>query len=315
MRPFVLSFFLAVNLLALSSAVRGVLRGCGGSSINVTGADGAKTSNCTATILTAFLTARPDWIRKKYVDASFKYMSKFYYSVLAMPKGSVRAIVFHDGLPEDLIARYSTPDFSFVMTNRTWKDDESATDARFVLFREKLAQHPEWDPVFATDLADVELKGSPCGLVAQYPEKLFIGSEEFTELKPNQWILDRFAEMGGRYLDWYKNQLDPLWVPEPLWNAGIIGGKRSRVLELFSHMAGVIEDPALAARQHGSEVHIDMGALNWVIHNLYNKSAIVTGHPLHSSFKSYDERPDAGGAVFKHKLFSVVKGNGTNFTV
>jgi len=255
-------------------------------------------ASCSATILTTVISGRQDWQRHRHIQPSFSYFREFYKSVLSIPGGRAHAIVLHDGLPPSITDQYAAPDgsFSFVKVNLSnFGPDLGVNDVRYMLFREQLAAHPEWDTVFMTDASDVTLRHNPCQLVADAPERVYIGSES-SDLKHNPFMRERFKEMGGKYLVWFKSLPDG---HVNLWNAGVIGGKRAKMLELTSRIVDVLNDPELAVRQEKKEVNVNMGALNWVILNFYAPGEVGSGEPMHTHYKKYQRMRE--DVYFIHK--------------
>merc|ERR1712196_297638 len=90
---------------------------------------------------------------------------------------------------------------------------------------------------------------------------------ELDALKPHPWMLRRYESMGGKYLKWYqqgvKNQ-------NKIYNCGISGGTRDRLLVLVNQMIEVIEDKSMKVWQDKEEVNVNMAALNWILYTKYN---------------------------------------------
>jgi hypothetical protein len=263
------------------------------------GADNARPP-CSTVLLTTFITGKVDPQRQTYQKPSFEYMSAYYESILAHNDERVRAVILHDQLPQSLVDEYTPADqqVSFVMVNISKYPDLGVNDLRYHLFQEQLLAHPEWDVVFATDLHDVTVRRNPCDVVyEQGRNKLFVGSEA-EELAGHEWMRDNeFALMGGQYLSWF------LALPQdgtPVYNAGLQGGTRDTLLKLVTNMIQVIDDPALQLRQQHEQVHINMGALNWVLRTKYNATDLWSGTPLNSKFKAYEDGRD--DVAFVHKF-------------
>merc|ERR1712032_1021507 len=171
---------------------------------------------------------------------------------------------------------------SFVKVKLPEGTDLGTNDLRFGLFHDQIRRHTDWDTVFLTDITDVRVNHNPCGFVNRDPKKLYV-MDEASLLKSSDFCRDRYTRMGGKYMAWYMQAPTNMSI----LNAGVIGGKRERVLELIDHMNDVMQDPGLQARKNGEEVNVNMGALNWVLHNKYPRGSVISGAPLHSAFKKH----------------------------
>lgn len=251
-------------------------------------------ATCNTVVFSNVFSGRKDWQRGGHIKPGFDYFQHFHDSVVSV--AGVRAVVFYDELPGNVTEQYSTPNFRFVHVNLSTFDRHlGVNDVRFLVFQKYLQEHPEYETVFTTDISDVVVRHNPCTLVAKSPHKLFVGTEENT-LAGNGWMKDRFRSMGGRYMEWFSKQTDK---SEVVFNAGIIGGRRGVILEFLAKVTTVLLDPALAARRSGSEVDVNMAALNWVLRRDYPSDQVVSGKPLHSKYKAYEVQRDV---FFTHKF-------------
>eukprot|EP00429_Kryptoperidinium_foliaceum_P065001 CAMPEP_0176067148 /NCGR_PEP_ID=MMETSP0120_2-20121206/33514_1 /TAXON_ID=160619 /ORGANISM="Kryptoperidinium foliaceum, Strain CCMP 1326" /LENGTH=341 /DNA_ID=CAMNT_0017400761 /DNA_START=51 /DNA_END=1076 /DNA_ORIENTATION=+ len=254
-------------------------------------------STCHTVFLTTVFGSRPDPQGKIHKPPTFDYIDRYYRSILAIPGGRAQAVVLYDTLPLDVIRNYSTGDgtVQFVNVDISGMDEKlGLNDLRYQVFEEQVKKHPEWDTIFMTDASDVIALHNPCVLVDKQPDKIFVGSQP-QKMKPYTYIQMKFGELGGKYFDWYMAQPDGKLQ---LLNAGIIGGRRAKVLDALARMNKVLLDPELAIRRNGSEVKVNMPAFNYVFHAEFGDDKIVTGAPLHSKFWEYEARADV---YFKHK--------------
>jgi len=254
-------------------------------------------STCETVFLTTAFGSRPDPQAKRYKPPTLDYIERYYRSILSIPGGKAKALIFHDGLPDDIVRNYSTADgaVTFVKVDLSGMDENlGLNDLRYQVYEEQVKKHAEWETVFMTDASDVVALHNPCVLVARQPDKIFVGSQP-SHIKPFPYIQMKFEEMGGKYLEWYKAQEDGKVT---LLNAGIIGGRRSRVLDALAEINQALLDPMLEVRRNGSNVRVNMPAINYVFHAQLGDDKIVTGAPLHSKFWAYEDRADV---YFKHK--------------
>lgn len=281
---------LAIGALVLSHALR-----------HAQDAASTSASSCSTTILTTFITGKRDWQRKVYHKPTIEYMKGFYNSVMKVPGGNVHAVVLHDGLPKELMDTYSKDGMlTFEKIDPSRYDPLlGVNDFRFLAFQDQLKSHPEWDVVFTTDISDVQVKHNPCGFVSREPDKLYVGVEPH-QMGTHPWMKTLFQKMGGQYLRWFNTMGD---LDHRIWNCGIIGGKRMKLLGLINDIVKVEMDPLLTQRKNHAEININMGALNWVLHNKYRNSDVVSDAPLHSTYKKYEGwRSDV---YFVHKLLQL----------
>mmetsp|Transcript_43199 Transcript_43199/g.99595 ORF Transcript_43199/g.99595 Transcript_43199/m.99595 type:complete len:297 (-) Transcript_43199:85-975(-) len=254
--------------------------------------------SCGAVIMTTFFTTMKDWQRPGPLpDPSFSRIKTFYDSILAAD--GVQALVLYDRLPKELIERATSPGkFTFSQVDISSYDTSlGVNDVRFLIFRDVLSKHAEYGVVFTSDLFDVQVLRNPCPLVEDAPDSIYVGSEVRDKLT-SPWMEARFKDMGGKYMTWYFSAVAS--GDRTIYSAGLLGGERQKVLDFLDRMAAILEDPELRSRQEGREVNIDMGAFNWIVYNDMKPDEVVTGHPLHSTYKEYHAHP---GDYFKHKFF------------
>lgn len=253
---------------------------------------------CSLEMVTTFFTTRKDWQQNTFVTPVFGKMAHYYQAALKL---KMSVTVIYDELP-DAILQHANDKFKFLQVKLTDYDhQEGLNDVRFVILDDVVKQHPEWKYIFLTDLFDAEVKMSPCGHVS--PGKLYVGSEE-VKLSRNGWMRDRFRDMGGKYLKWFEEETSDQWQ---LLNAGIVGGHRDVFTQFLEAMRVAISDPELEARVRGRAVTVNMGAFNWAIrksmgleeNNVEGQPGIVTGFPIHSKFKQFENRDDVW---VKHKF-------------
>lgn len=276
-------------------------------------------NGCRTTLLTTFFITREDPQRHWFVKPSAGYFRDFYRSVLSVPGGGVRAVVLCDALPDSITQEYSTANgtFSFVKVDLSQFEPKlGLNDLRFQLFEDHLRRNPDLGTVFMTDIRDVVVLHNPCALVERFPDRLFVGSQA-DDLKADTCLGRHFAEMGGKYLEWYERvQPGHFDVLSP----GIIGGTRSVLLSFLPKYNAAMMDPSLVMRQAGKHrypkcrhggrgatvaakrslelVRSNMPALNYVARSEYSLGQLVTGQPLHSVFRAWENRTDV---YFRHK--------------
>lgn len=193
-------------------------------------------------------------------------MGIWYESVKAL---GLHAFIFHNELSEAFISKYETDKIKFV----GWQEHNrpSYNDERFFAYYSFLSGRPEIHHVFCTDLFDVQILRDPFDLVKIRGDcELFVGSEVINAYS-GKWMRAKCAAMKFSLARQnYKSG-------NLLYNAGIIGGSRKKLLRLFDAMLRNMSDVDL---RHNS----NMPVFNWCLDNL--EFSIFTGPPLHNVFNS-----------------------------
>eukprot|EP00429_Kryptoperidinium_foliaceum_P018701 CAMPEP_0176038796 /NCGR_PEP_ID=MMETSP0120_2-20121206/19229_1 /TAXON_ID=160619 /ORGANISM="Kryptoperidinium foliaceum, Strain CCMP 1326" /LENGTH=354 /DNA_ID=CAMNT_0017372191 /DNA_START=65 /DNA_END=1129 /DNA_ORIENTATION=+ len=252
---------------------------------------------CHTVFLTNVFTTRADPQGKRKGMPDFTYFERYYRSMLSLPSGRASALILYDYLPEELVSNYTTGDgtVSFLKVDVSHIDKlMGLNDLRFLVFEEQVKKHPEWETIFLTDIRDVMAIHNPCFFVNRNPDKLFVGSQP-NNLKPYKWALRQFAMAGGKYLDWYNSQPDDDVVE---LNAGLLGGKRPMILSVLRKINEMLMDPELGGRKNHTNVTVNMAAVNYACYQGFGKEKVVTGSPLHSEFRSFENRTNV---YFWHK--------------
>jgi hypothetical protein len=125
--------------------------------------------------------------------------------------------------------------------------------------------------VFVTDGGDVAFRRNPLTLIIPGDERLYLGREED--------LIGASRHTLKKMLSAYQ---DTFYSDRAVFNPGIVGGRRRRVLELLTRLTDEI------AHLDCGHVDCDMGIYNKVVHDHYSPSEIVTGHPLHSRFSEWE---------------------------
>lgn len=217
---------------------------------------------------------------RTFPSTGFDLLSNWYHSAR---EHGLRAIVLHDGIDAETIERYTTPDFSFEAVTLP-PGEESTNDVRFRLFEDFLTRRPEITRVVFTDVTDVTIRANL--FPAMKPEHIYVGGE--ATFNGGSLYIWRVFGKAYRWSD--RMRLFSL-LDKPLLNCGILGGSRDQVIML---LRGINEELDLSR----PEVDANMVALNLAAYRLFEPETIVTGHPLHNRFKSYEPGP---GVYFLHK--------------
>jgi len=248
------------------------------------------TAACGLMLITTFFTTKKDWQRERYVKPSFSKFQKLYQTVFEL---GLNVTVIYDDLPEDILKQYGCERWRWEKV--TIDDDHKkygVNDVRYFFFERLLKQHTEWRYLFVIDAFDVKVKMNPCHTLQ--PGKLYVGSER-EKLKGHPWMQVRFKKMGGKYDEWYSKKITP---EMNIMNCGITGGHRDVMLRVFREMVEIQSDPDLPCRKKNQEINVNMAALNFIVYNSFEKN-IITGPPLHSNYKRFEE--DRKDVWFIHK--------------
>jgi hypothetical protein len=145
---------------------------------------------------------------------------------------------------------------------------ENIYNHRFAAFRDYLTKHKEYfDFVLLTDTTDVEIFAYP----EMEADTIYIGSEPWTD-----WI--------------YTQPMPAKMHRQPLLlNCGIIGGHISIILPFLNDMCDFMK---------GQQKIADMASVNHIL-QVEKKYNFVTGHPLHTVFKKFEQ--DDGEVCIRHK--------------
>lgn len=200
-------------------------------------------------ILSNYFTSKNDPVRGfRQQNDNFAYISKWYYSILEL---GLRAIVFYDQLSPEFLGKYRTDRVSFV---RCQLGNYSLNDERFFIFKEFISQLGPKTYVITTDINDVEFNRNPLPLLKQDPEKLFVGRGDRRVWKSGTWTLKALKAFDKKYP--CKTPSSMLYFP--VLNPGTVGGKSSKVAEVFKKMCNIFEII-------GDDGNYDMQAFNYIM--------------------------------------------------
>lgn len=217
-------------------------------------------------VLTTYLTKKGDPQRAKKIAA----LPNNEVCMIPWYPACDSGVVFHDELSEEFISKY--PRTQFV---KVTEYPYSCNDGRFGLFQAYLEKNPGVDEVWMTDLFDVKVNYLP------KIEKgmLFVSNEGQDWHMDTPWMREKHrlfdtSALQGRLV----------------YNPGVWGGHRDIVLPILDEIT-----KQFCRIKVGSK-NANMVVFNKVIHSL--DIPIITGYPLHTKFKSYqnDEK-----AAFQHK--------------
>ena len=153
-----------------------------------------------------------------------------------------------------------------------------------------LRDHPEVRYVWAVDGTDVRMLNNP--FPNMRPGVLYVGSENTIVGCP--WMREHYPHAEMR-------QLFEVCGGDQLLNAGLVGGDRETVMDLYAEMNRIFYDNAIKLTQ-GTEKHVmetDMGPLNLVLHSGRWAGRVVFGPQVNTVFKAHELFSDY--SWFAHK--------------
>lgn len=202
--------------------------------------------------------------------------------------------------------RFETEDIRFL---RCSLGSYSLNDERFFLYLDLLRELPVRG-AFATDISDVTLGGDPAKLLERRAQ-IFVGRDRWDKIRCSDWMRAKIEEaavplgIAG----------DSRFLEQPLFNAGVLGGRRADFLAFLIRMTGALETL-------DNDRNHNMVALNFVLYRHYFDHAyrfkpftgqtrtnpacdpdaqvhpILSGFPVCSEYKAYQADSEA---IFRHK--------------
>ena len=254
-------------------------------------------------VVTCYFTLKPDpqtgFSRNA---ADFKYIRPWYDSLL---KIGATGIILHDGLEQEFITDYQTPDIQFRYCEM---GNYSIFEERWLLYHLFLQQLPQLEKVFFTDSNDVYITQNPFPLITN-EKALYVGRDNANRIKDSGWL----EEECDKFIEESNYPLPKTFTYQWVYNAGVTGGSRNLMFFFTAEMSKLI----FKAK---TNYHKDMSLLNIVIHEHfypqlssgnYNQKLVdasndpfashqelITGFPFNSGFKDLDLNSKA---FFIHK--------------
>jgi len=152
--------------------------------------------------------------------------------------------------------------------------------ARWAAYLSYIKSNTDVYRAWCVDATDVTLQYSPFEDMKN--DRLYIGDED--ETIGNKWLQKHHSV--PVFYDFYRT-----FRNRRLLNAGIVGGKRDQLIELFSDIIDLYN------KYEGNLGMTDMAALNFIINNKY-LHMITHGEQVNTIFKSYQSN---NFSWFKHK--------------
>jgi hypothetical protein len=194
--------------------------------------------------------------------------------------------IFHDGLDQEFITRYSKKWIKFVYVN-TLKVPLAPKDLRLIFALDFIKENPQWENVFIIDSLSVKGINNPFNAVDKNLNSLFIANEK-KNLLTNTMFMKKLNKIGEQV-----NESD--LTDRPTLNADILGGHRDILIPFLEGVQDLLERLHILFKDYrgGSySIRHTMIAVNYVA--LFTDN-LLTGHPLHTQNKNYQMHGNAQG--------------------
>ena len=222
-----------------------------------------------------------------FLKNGYRFVQQWFESIIRI---GVRAVIFHDGLTEDLQNRmknlYSHVHFQKIDVGLK---ERSPNDYRFYLYHQYLSSHPEIQNIVFTDIRDVIFLNDPFEVMRVIGDYIFMGvSRTFYE---NTWCNGWVHQL----LKWcHSKDSESKWVKlHPFYNAGVIGGTRHAMLNFMTKMIQYLDG---TPHKH----NCNMATITLVTHKHFYENSF-SGYPFQSAFKLNLTGPQ--GLAIKHKVY------------
>jgi hypothetical protein len=214
-------------------------------------------------IVSTYFTSKNDpQRREKIQNNNFEYLSKWYISIIDL---KLTGIVFHDSLTEEFVSRFSNKNIYFI---KCILNDYSLNDERFFIYLELLNIMENSDYFLFTDINDVVVNKNPLSLFKSR-NKLFLGRDNVLYWGGKNWTRNKLICL----YQFNKFKIDTSFVFSPVINAGLIGGSKSLLINLFQEMNEIF-------LQIGPKGNNNMVVFNFVIYNLSKSKNKFTNRVL-----------------------------------
>ena len=239
---------------------------------------------------------------RSILNNDFQYISPWYNSVLKL---KLNGIIFHDGLSNDFIKKYTTNNIKFIY-NDPDKFLYSKNDQRFLIYYKFLKYNKNIKNIFMTDGNDVIIRNDPFNYIVDNNNKhkkdfYYVCSEYRRKLKDNNFTKFNFIRI-NHYIKnpdkKFKIKTFDKNKDNILFNAGILGGNRNNMLYFLRLMNEKLNNTFKYIPKQLHDRNINMIVFNYVLYDIIDENKIVTGYPLHSRFTRYEKRNDV---IFSHK--------------
>lgn len=253
-------------------------------------------------VTTYFSNDKGNYKGRSVLNNNIDYISPWYNSILKL---KLNGVIFHDGLSNDFINKYTTDKINFLYVDSE-EFSYSKNDYRFLIYYNFLKYNKNIKNIFMTDGNDVIIKNNPFSYINDNNKKYnknfyYVCSEFRRKLKDNNFTKFNFNRI-NKYIknpnkkfkiETFEKNQDNI-----LFNAGILGGNRNNMLYFLRLMKEKFNKTFRYIPKKFHDRNINMIVFNYVIYDIIGPENAITGHPLHSLFTRYEKRNDV---IFSHK--------------
>ena len=244
----------------------------------------------------------------KEVDPDSEDLTKVLFD--SVSKLNLKLVVFHDGLSQQFIDEFSSANIEFITT--TIKN-YSTNDERFFVYKEYLDANEKIERVFFIDCFDVKCVTDPFKIFEEYGDRLYVGRDSCYSIANSPYLMEKLKNLNELISSREAKDSFQNFLRMPLFNAGIVGGSRQRIMFLLDFMCNLFSCV-------DQDTNNNMVILNYAIFKLYmqytnfplsqnpdvipmrdpysKNENVFSGFPLNSLFKGYEDRDDV---YFIHK--------------
>lgn len=242
----------------------------------------ARAIEASGTIISYYFTSSRDPQGRQPINRSDpSYIMAWYRSLV---KHGLNGVLFHDGVDQRFIDSF--PLLRLIQVPYI-PQGVQLHDYHWVISHPYLKRHKEIENVFFTDCPDCEVINNPFTQKEYNPKNLYCGDEPET-IGQSQWMNCAIKNPDLIKLDGFT---DIFTSDNPLYNGGVLGGGRDKVL----HFTALISDLIERVKFRPNDGTGDMALYNYILHKYFKP---IHGFPVNSIFKGYEDRNDVW---FKHK--------------
>ena len=241
-------------------------------------------------IMASLITGRYDVNRNETLPSDdFELVKEWADSV---QKAGLQGIIFHNGFSEETCKKHQSENLIFIRSHSS--DSFNPNVFRYFLYLDFLKEtDSQITDVFLTDISDVVLIRNPFAenYYLENPKSIFCGDEP--KSLENGWMMDHSAHLRSRINDF--EMYEKNFGSETLLNCGIIGGKKSLMMDFLARLCEIHQSHN---QDNRSAFTGDMGAFNYLVRTQF-QNQVLHGFPINTVFKEYQsEREDCW---FRHK--------------
>ena len=222
-----------------------------------------------------FTTAKDPQGREPIKKNDPNYIKKWYDSVVSL---GLQCVLFHDGFTQEFIDEF--PKMRFIQVPPVPKGMQ-LHDYHWAVSHNYLLRHDEIENVFFTDCPDVVVVKNPFE-EPEYKQGVLYCGDEPQKINESDFMR---AALYNESLNKLPEFINILASNKILYNGGVLGGSRDKVLEFTTLISELIEKVKFR-RVDGTG---DMALYNYILHRHFHP---VHGEPVNSVFKKYEDRKD-----------------------